>query len=356
MRIRDKRINSVGILVILLSFVLAWQWMSFEGFADSKLKLGDKGFTYVIKQGQTLKGIARELHQEGIIDSASKLVWLARLHGNANHIRVGEYEFKPGTTAGQMLEMIVRGEVKQYTLTLVEGWTFHQFMAAIDADPILTHKLAGLQPMQVMDRLGYPGEHPEGRFFPDTYQFSRGMTDVEILQQAHERMKSTLEQEWPKREDGLPYDGPYQALIMASIVEKETALPEERRAIAGVFVRRLQKGMRLQTDPTVIYGLGSSFDGNLKKKHLLDASNPYNTYKHKGLPPTPIAMPGRDSIHAALHPEAGTALYFVSRGDGSHYFSSTLEEHNRAVIKYQLNGKVHATTSMNKDGSAKRDK
>jgi UPF0755 protein len=278
------------------------------------------------------------------------------LQGNADHIRVGEYEFKPGTTVGQMLDMVVRGEVKQYSLTLVEGWNFHQVMMAMNADEALTHKLAGLNNVQIMNTLGYTGQHPEGRFFPDTYQFSRGMTDVEILKQAYGRMKTTLEQEWPKRDAGLPYDNAYQALTMASIVEKETAVPEERRAIAGVFVRRLEKGMRLQTDPTVIYGLGQSFDGNLKKSHLLDASNPYNTYKHKGLPPTPIAMPGRDSIHAALHPEAGTALYFVSRGDGSHYFSSTLEEHNRAVVKYQLKGKVRSTTSMNADGSAKQEK
>jgi len=356
MKLRQRKINLLGALVLLGTFVLAWEWMDLSAFAQSPLNLHDENFTYVILPGKTLKHIARELENEGIIQHARKLVWLARLQGNANHIRVGEYEFKPGTTVEQMLDKVVKGDVKQYTLTLVEGWNFRQMMAAMNADPVLEHKLIGMNQVQIMNTLGHTGQHPEGRFFPDTYQFSRGMSDVEILKQAYERMKATLEEEWPKREAGLPYDNAYQALIMASIVEKETAVPEERRAIAGVFVRRIEKGMRLQTDPTVIYGLGEDFDGNLKKSHLLDASNPYNTYKHKGLPPTPIAMPGRDSIHAALHPEAGSALYFVSRGDGSHYFSSTLEEHNRAVVKYQLNGKVRSTTSMNADGSARQDR
>ena len=355
MKIKQKRINKLGILVLLATFAAAWLWMDLEAFAGSPLKLPEGGFTYVIEPGKTLNRIARELENQGIIDHARKLVWLARLKGTADHIRVGEYEFQPGTSVEQMLDKVVRGEVKQYSLTLVEGWNFRQMMAAINGDDVLTHKLAGLNQVQIMSSLGHTGQHPEGRFFPDTYRFSRGMTDEEILKQAYDRMKSTLETEWPTRVAGLPYENAYEALTMASIVEKETGVPEERKAIAGVFIRRLEKGMRLQTDPTVIYGLGESFDGNLKKSHLLDASNPYNTYKHKGLPPTPIAMPGRDSIHAALHPEVGTALYFVSRGDGSHYFSSTLEEHNRAVVKYQLNGKVRSTTSMNADGSARRD-
>jgi len=356
MKLRQRKINLLGVLVLLGTFVLAWQWMELSAFADSPLNLQGESVTFVIKPGKTLKHIARELQHEGIIQDARKLVWLARLQGTANHIRVGEYEFKPGTTVEQMLDKVVKGDVKQYSLTLVEGWNFRQMMAAMNADTVLDHKLIGLNQVQIMNTLGHTGQHPEGRFFPDTYQFSRGMTDVDILKQAYERMKSTLEAEWETRQAGLPYENAYQALTMASIVEKETGVPEERLAIAGVFVRRLEKGMRLQTDPTVIYGLGEKFDGNLKRSHLLDAANPYNTYKHKGLPPTPIAMPGRDSIHAALHPEAGTALYFVSRGNGSHYFSSTLEEHNRAVVKYQLKGKLHSTTSMNADGSARQEK
>ena len=356
MKIKQKKINKLGVLVLLGTFVAAWLWMDLQSFADSPLQMQDSSLTYVIEPGKTLNRIARELETQGIIGDARKLVWLARLKGTADHIRVGEYEFQPGTTVEQMLAMVVRGEVKQYSITLVEGWNFRQMMAVMSSDNVLTHKLVGLNQVQIMSSLGHPGQHPEGRFFPDTYRFSRGVTDVEILKQAYDRMKSTLESEWPTRAAGLPYEDAYQALIMASIVEKETAVPEERMAIAGVFVRRLEKGMRLQTDPTVIYGLGEDFDGNLKKSHLLDDANPYNTYKHRGLPPTPIAMPGREAIHAALHPEPGNALYFVSRGDGSHHFSATLEEHNRAVVKYQLNGRVRSTTSMNADGSTRQEK
>lgn len=346
--------RSIGIIVIILCFSVAWLWLEMDSFADTRLEFSGPDYRYTIEPGKTLKRISRELEQQGLIPSADRLVWLARLQGDANHIRLGEYEVTRGTTIQQLLNKFVSGDVKRYSLTLVEGWNIHQVMQAINDDPVLVHKLRGLNHRQVMDQLGHPGLHPEGRFFPDTYQFSRGMTDIDFLNRAYDKMEQVLEQEWPKRMQGLPYKDAYEALIMASIVEKETAVPSERTTIAGVFVRRIEKRMRLQTDPTVIYGLGLSFDGNLRKRHLLDGSNLYNTYKLSGLPPTPIALAGLEAIQAALNPESGEALYFVARGDGSHYFSATLAEHNRAVVKYQLKGRVRSTTSMNADGTSKQ--
>jgi UPF0755 protein len=230
----------------------------------------------------------------------------------------------------------VNGDVIRYTLTIPEGWTFDQMLAAIRTQGKLRQTLTATDDEGVMRQLGYPGQHPEGRFFPDTYEFVAGTTDTSLLQRAYEEMQRHLEEEWRDRAPGLPLDTPYQALILASIVEKETGNPAERARIAGVFVRRLQKNIRLQTDPTVIYGLGAAFDGNLRRRDLTTDS-PYNTYMRAGLPPTPIALPGLAALHAALHPAAGDELYFVSRGDGSHHFSASLDEHVAAVRNYQLN-------------------
>jgi UPF0755 protein len=223
----------------------------------------------------------------------------------------------------------------RHALTLIEGWTFRQVMGALGQDDRLTRTLTGLSDEAVMERLGYPGLHPEGRFFPDTYYFVRGVSDISLLQRAYERMLQVLDGEWSARSSDVPLEQPYEALILASIIEKETAVAAERAKIAGVFIRRLEKGMLLQTDPTVIYGLGTAFDGNLRRRDL-EQDSPYNTYMRPGLPPTPIAMPGRASIHAALHPESGTALYFVARGNGEHVFSASLPEHIDAVRRYQL--------------------
>jgi UPF0755 protein len=223
-------------------------------------------------------------------------------------------------------------------LTLVEGWNFREVLEAVREHPVIVDTLpAEATASDVMALLGHPDEHPEGRFFPDTYLFPRDTTDVQFLMRAFERMETILEDEWEQRAAELPLKDPYEALILASIIEKETGRADERTEIAGVFIRRLRKGMLLQTDPTVIYGLGDSFDGNLRRRDL-EADNPYNTYRRAGLTPTPIAMPGRDAIHAALHPADGDALYFVAKGDGSHQFSATLGEHNRAVRRYQLKG------------------
>jgi UPF0755 protein len=248
----------------------------------------------------------------------------------------------------------VEGKVIQYSITLVDGWTFAQALEVVQSNPYLVHRLEGLDADTIMARLGYAGQHPEGRFMPDTYFFPRGLTDIAFLQRAYQAMQSYLDTAWRSRDVGIPVHTPYEALILASIVEKETGLASERRAIAGVFSRRLIKHMRLQSDPTVIYGMGDSYKGNIRRRDL-HSDNAYNTYQHAGLPPTPIALPSRDAIDAVLHPEEGDALYFVSRGDGSHKFSATLEEHNQAVIKYQLKGKIKPFSSFTPSSKSKQE-
>ncbi len=326
----------IGVLFILASFLGGWLWMEWRSFNETPIDTGGEEVLFTVNPGDSMNTVARRLAEQGLIENAATFSWAARYKGLASRIQAGEYIFEPGITASRLLDQLVQGEVTSYSLTLVEGWNFPQMLAAIAQSPELEHTLEGMDAAEIMTRIGYPDIHPEGRFFPDTYHFSRGMSDVDILRRAYRSMEKILQQEWQQRADGLPYKTAEEALIMASIIEKETGLAGERQDIAGVFVRRLQKGMLLQTDPTIIYGLGEEFDGNLRRKHLRDRENIYNTYRHKGLPPTPIAMPGRESIHAALHPAPGKALYFVAKGDGSHYFSATLEEHNRAVRKYQL--------------------
>ena len=264
-----------------------------------------------------------------------------------NKIKTGEYLFEQGTTPDQLLKQIVKGATIQYSATIVEGLNFREMMEALQQNEHLEHILKGQKPAAIMALIGKPGEHPEGRFLSDTYYFPRGTTDVEFLKRAYNAMEDLLNEEWSKRDPEVPLKSAYEALILASIIEKETAVPSERSAISGVFVRRLNKRMRLQTDPTVIYGIGPKFDGNLRRRDLLN-DTPYNTYRRRGLPPTPIAMPGVDAIKAALHPADGDTLYFVARGDGSHEFSATLEQHNKAVIKYQLKGRKRAFSSMPK--------
>ncbi len=293
---------------------------------------------YLIEPGTSLRAFSRQLYDKGVLPDAQTLVLWAYLRGHSRGLKAGEYRFEKGITALELLDQVVAGRVISYPLVIVEGRTFKQIVETIAAAPKLRHTLTGLSDDQIMQRLGYPGLHPEGRFFPDTYLYTSGTTDVAILQRAYKKMAATLNREWADREAGLPFQTPEQALVLASIVEKETGLAEERRMIAGVLVNRLRKGIRLQTDPTVIYGMGKTFRGNLRLKDL-HTDTPYNTYTRAGLPPTPIAMPGGDAIRATLHPAKTKALYFVSRGDGSHYFSETLREHNNAVIKYQLGGK-----------------
>ncbi|SIQ08265.1 endolytic transglycosylase MltG [Aquipseudomonas alcaligenes] len=321
-----------GLVALVLALALAG-W-SLRSALDQPLKLESERLIEVVP-GDTPGGLLNRLEGEGVLDGAFwlRLYWRFNLPGQALHS--GEYRLTPQQSARDLLELWRRGEVVQYSLTLVEGWSFRQVRAALVRQEKLEQRLADLDDKALMDRLGLAGVSPEGRFFPDTYRYVRGMSDLDLLKQASARLDQVLDEEWARRADGLPYRKPYDALIMASMVEKETGVAEERGQIAGVFVRRLRSGMRLQTDPTVIFGLGERYNGNLTRAHLQQPT-PYNTYVIDGMPPTPIALAGREAIHAALNPVAGKSLYFVARGDGSHVFSETLEQHNRAVREYQL--------------------
>lgn len=287
-----------------------------------------------IKPGATPGGLFRQLQSEGVLRGAFwlRLYWRRQMTGVK--LQVGEYQLLPGEPVRKLIEDWHQGKVLQYRLTFPEGRVFRQLRETLGRQPKLRQLTSGLSDEQLMERLDLAGQKPEGRFFPDTYQYHSGMSDLDILRLANQRQRRILDEEWRRRDPGLPYTDPYQALIMASLVEKETAVAAERAQIAGVFVRRLQKGMLLQTDPTIIYGLGEQYHGHIGRAEL-DAPSPYNTYLNPGLPPTPIAAPGRQAIHAALHPAPGNALFFVARGDGSHWFSQTLAEHERAVLEYQ---------------------
>ena len=321
-----------GLVALVLALALAG-W-SLRSALDQPLKLESERLIEVVP-GDTPGGLLNRLEGEGVLDGAFwlRLYWRFNLSGQALHS--GEYRLTPQQSARDLLDLWRRGEVVQYSLTLVEGWSFRQVRAALVRQEKLEQRLADLDDKALMGRLGLAGVSPEGRFFPDTYRYVRGMSDLDLLKQASARLDQVLDEEWARRADGLPYRKPYDALIMASMVEKETGVAEERGQIAGVFVRRLRSGMRLQTDPTVIFGLGERYNGNLTRAHLQQPT-PYNTYVIDGMPPTPIALAGREAIHAALNPVAGKSLYFVARGDGSHVFSETLEQHNRAVREYQL--------------------
>ncbi|WP_207282675.1 endolytic transglycosylase MltG [Pseudomonas sp. FW300-N2F2] len=288
-----------------------------------------------VPNGTTPTGTLKRLEADGLIRDAFwlRIYWRFNLADQPLHS--GEYRMVPGMTMEGLIAVWKRGEVVQYSVTLVEGWNFRQVRAALAKDEKLQQTLTDLSDSQVMDRLGHSGVFPEGRFFPDTYRFVRGTSDVDLLKKAYDRLEDVLAKEWAQRSADVPYTLPYQALIMASLVEKETGVPQERGQIAGVFVRRMRLGMLLQTDPTVIYGLGERYTGKLTRAHLKE-ENPYNTYLIPGLPPTPIAMVGREAIHAALNPAPGNSLYFVARGDGSHVFSDDLESHNNAVREFQL--------------------
>lgn len=327
---------SVLAVVVLVLAAAAWLWRDYQAFLEQPLALEEAGESYIVERGASLSRISAELEQRGIVDNALYLKLLGRQRGDALRIKAGEYALTRGLTPGGLLDLLVSGKVIEYSVTFVEGWTFRQVRETLRAHPEVVQTLDEAATSEdVMETLGHSDLHPEGRFFPDTYLFPKGETDVQILERAFRRMSEVLAEEWEGRAPELPIESADEALILASIIEKETGLAGERPQIAGVFVRRLQKGMLLQTDPTVIYGLGEDFDGNLRRRDL-ENDTPYNTYTRGGLTPTPICMPGRDAINAALHPADGDALYFVATGDGGHYFSATLKEHNRAVRRYQI--------------------
>lgn len=291
--------------------------------------------------GKSLSATLSDFSSRNIFTSPRAPLYLrlyARATGRASALKAGEYELSPGMSSYDLLALIMSGKTVLHQLRLIEGWTFSEALAAIRSSDELVHTLKDTDAAGIMRAIGRDGISAEGRFFPDTYYFPRGTTDEAFLRRAAAAMDNVLAQEWAQRPDGLPYQSAEEALVMASIVEKETGAPVERAEVAGVFVRRLCAGMKLQTDPTVIYGLGENFDGNLRRVDL-ERDTPYNTYTRLGLPPTPICLPGRASIHAALHPADGDAIYFVSRGDGTHQFSATLDQHNSAVQKFQLRGK-----------------
>lgn len=317
----------------LLIVVLAFFWLA-ENALQQPLKI-EEDQALVVESGSSPAQLLDRLERDGIIQGSNWLRWMWRLKQENPVVQVGEYSLEPGMTLAELLARWRQGDVQQYRITLVEGWNFKQFREALAREERLQQTLIELSDAQIMQLLEREGLHPEGRFYPDTYQFYRGQSDLDILRQANRRLETVLAQEWEQRADGLPYASPDEALIMASIIEKETGAAHERSEIAGVFVRRLQRKMLLQTDPTVIYGMGERYKGRITRADLRRPT-PYNTYTNAGLPPTPIAMVGRAAITAALNPADGDTLYFVAKGDGTHQFSRTLQEHNRAVREYQL--------------------
>ena len=304
-------------------------------FATTPVTPPEASRQFHINQGAGLRQVANNLETRSIVTNANAFVVLARLLNKSDEIKAGSYEVAEAITPLALLNKLARGEFAKGQITFVEGWTFRQIRAALDGHPGLRHDTHGLTVADILATLDAPEKHPEGLFFPDTYFFSAGTSDLVILRQAYTNMQQRLAALWPQRAKGLPVHSPYEALVLASIVEKETGARDEREMVAAVFVNRLKRGMRLQADPTVIYGLGDRFDGNLRRRDLLN-DQPYNTYTRTGLPPTPVAMPGEHSLRASLNPARSPVLYFVARGDGSHHFSSSLSEHNRAVRKYQL--------------------
>ncbi len=332
---REDFINEIiGILVIVSSFTIAWFLMDYHRFTLSSLKLDSSETFYELQSGSTIHSISRDFEERGWIRHKEYLRIYAKLNELID-IKAGEYALSKDLGVVDLLKNFVLGKVILHQITLIEGWNIKQTIAAIRQNDKLKKTLSDTSVEDIMPALGYPELHPEGQFLPDTYTFSRNTTDRDLLKTAHIALQDVLNKGWQQRAENLPLKTPYEALILASIVEKETGVAEERPLIAGVFTTRLRKKMKLQTDPTVIYGMGDSFNGNIKRKHLLQ-DTPYNTYTRKGLTPTPISMPGQAAIQAVLHPREEGYLYFVAKGDGSHYFSKTLKEHNAAVRKYQL--------------------
>jgi UPF0755 protein len=323
---------AIGVLAGVIVGAAAFADRAWRALHD-ELPIPAQGAWLEVASGTPLRRVTAELAQRKLLEHPVLLDMYARWRGDATKIRAGEYQLLPGLTPLSLVDKLVSGQVYLHQLTIVEGWRFADLLAAIRADGAI--RAGSLDGAGIMTELGEPGVHPEGQFFPDTYFFPRGTTDLELLRTAHQAMRDHLAKAWQSRDPSAQVHDPYEALILASIIEKETALPAERKLISGVFQQRLKRGMRLQTDPTVIYGMGETYDGNLRRQDL-ERDTPYNTYTRAGLPPTPIALPGNASLEAAVQPQVTDALYFVAtgRGDGSHTFSATLEEHERAVRDY----------------------
>lgn len=330
-----KALRLLGVLVVLgLAAAAGLAWWSYD-WLHARLATVREPVTYEVTRGATLRSVARELHQRGILDRPQVWIVAARAMGRAGTLKAGEYQLEPGLTPIEILDVLSSGQVILHGITFVEGSTFRDMLQQLRTHPAIEHAYADRSYDEIMRAIGKTGVHPEGQFFPDTYRFPRDTPDLEILKMASERMTAAIDETWQARAQDLPLASPYEALILASIVEKETALDRERPLIAGVFIERLKRGMRLQTDPTVIYGIGESYDGNIRRADLL-RDTPYNTYTRPGLPPTPIALPGLESLRASVKPEASGKIFFVATGepDGSHYFSATLAEHDAAVKRY----------------------
>lgn len=317
---------------LLAALLGIWQTARYLG---TPLNLPAGGTTLEVRPGTAFGRICTKLAEQGLLDHPQILRLYGRLSGKAQGVHAGEYQLEPGLTPAGLIDKLVAGDVRLYSFTIVEGWSYRELLDSLTAHPAVEATLDEDGWAGLLDTLGAPYDHPEGLFLPETYRFPKHTRDTEILRQAFSLMQKALAEAWADRDPGLPLATPYEALILASIIEKETALASERPRIAGVFVRRLERGMRLQTDPTVIYGIGEAFDGNLTRRHLR-TDTPYNTYTRRGLPPTPIAMPGRAAIRAAVQPAPGNEVYFVATGlgDGSHKFSETREEHEEAVREY----------------------
>lgn len=332
-----RRLAVVPLLLVAAAGGVAFYlWHDYLDYVERPLELPEDGVVFEVRPGVSLRALSRELADRGIVSRPHYIEWHARRIGVAGAIKAGEYRLDANLTPAAMLALFASGRTLQYSLTIPEGWTFRQMMAAIAAHDRISATLDPDDQEAIMAAIDRPGLHPEGWFYPDTWHFPRGTTDLDFLVRANRRMEEVLEREWAARREGLPLESPYEALILASLIERETGVPEERPLIAAVFVSRLKRGMRLQTDPSVIYGM-EEYDGRIRYRDLR-TDTPYNTYTRAGLPPTPIALPGGDAIRAALNPAESKALFFVSRGDGSHHFSESYEEHRRAVIRYQLGG------------------
>jgi UPF0755 protein len=333
------RRSRVAVVVVLLrALALAGAALVGDSWYRKPLPLPRSPFDFEVRSGASLSSVARSLKEAGVLPHAAALTLLARVRGADRTIKAGSYEIETGITLPQLLGKLTQGDVTQVAVTIVEGTTFAELRRALRDSPHIGHDAADLPDAELLARLGAVETHPEGLFFPDTYFLAKGSSDLALLKRAYRSLHDRLDAAWSRRAPDLPLATPYDALILASIVEKETGHSNDRSQVASVFVNRLKRGMRLQTDPAVIYGMGARFDGNLRKRDL-ETDSPYNTYVREGLPPTPIALPSQASIDVVMNPPQTPYLYFVSRGDGTSEFSANLIEHNRAVSKYQKSGR-----------------